>query len=71
MLMEKKNPMLSSLKENLLNEMEEIQILGGMSKDVHVYAIESCKPTFQFCGGSDCVAGCACSIEPQPDPDKG
>lgn len=53
MLMEKKNPMLSSLKENLLNEMEEIQILGGMSKDVHVYAIESCKPTFQFCGGSN------------------
>lgn len=53
----------------LLQEMEELEILGG-DGEVVVHAVVNCESN-AFCKGSNCVSGCACQIiQPHPDTNK-
>lgn len=53
----------------LLQEMEELEILGG-DGDVVVHAVVNCESN-SFCRGANCVSGCACqTIQPQPGTNK-
>lgn len=47
---------------DLLQEMDELQILGGTEAvDVDVYFLSKCTVTTY---SGNCVAGCGCSVDP-------
>lgn len=52
---------------DVLDEMEQLQVLGGEStQDVHVNAVESCI-TYKYCNHANCVQGCG---KQDPDDEK-
>lgn len=68
-----------SVPSDILSEMETLQIRGGAgSGDVHVYAIDACKPNVYsdgaycaFCQGAycaNCVPQCDCDKPPVGPP---
>ncbi|MDE6095390.1 MAG: hypothetical protein K2G52_04305 [Muribaculaceae bacterium] len=50
------------ISDQMLSEIEELEVLGGVSDDVHVYAVDSCKPNTNCSGGycANCTTQCAC-----------
>ena len=55
---------------DVLDEMEQLQVLGGEStEDVHVNVKESCV-TYTYCAHANCVAGCGSNSEHEEDPGR-
>lgn len=63
--MKEKNQKIEPTPE-LLNEMDELEILGGNgSDDIFIFGLSNCKPNFS----GNCVAGCGCpSTKEDEDP---
>lgn len=52
--------------QELLQEMEELEVLGGSGgNDVAVYALSNCKPTYS----GNCVVQCGCTISKDDEDD--
>lgn len=50
----------------LLQEMEELEILGGEGDGTIVNTVDGCNRTDTYCSGANCVSQCACTITPPP-----